>query len=405
MRFTWLSNCPWTPTGYGQQTALFTPRITNAGHPVGVISTYGHQGNAINWNGVQVFGNSFHPYAMDIMHGHSKTFNADALITMIDVQVMELEGLLGTPWLPWFPVDHATIPPVIFDKISKSYHPIAMSKSACVEMDKTNLDYSYVPCGIDTKVFKPSPMIEAREEMKLPADKFIVGMVAMNKGNPSRKAFHQNIAAFAALKQKYGDCVLYLHTIDGSRNGYETVDLISYCKALGLSYGYAFTEQAQNVDVIFADQYGMTLGYDPAMMAKLYSSFDVHLLVTMGEGFGIPIIEAQACGCPVIVGDWSSMPELVFSGWKVDKKDAEPIYTNLQAFQYLPRAVAIAEKLDAAYQMRGNQDYRHRAIAGPQMYDADRIMTKYWLPTIEKIAGKLQEAPADMLDTKLGMLR
>ena len=28
-----------------------------------------------------------------------------------------------------------------------------------------------------------------------------------------------------------------------------------------------------------------------------------------GEGFGIPIIEAQACSTPVIVTDFSSMPE------------------------------------------------------------------------------------------------
>lgn len=338
------------------------------------------------------------------MHGHSNTFLADALLTLIDVQVMDLDGLLGTKWIPWFPVDHATIPPIIFEKIKKSYYPITMSKSANAEMDKAGIEYSYVPCAVDTQIFKPSPMNEAREEMQLPTDKFIVGMVAMNKGNPSRKAFHQNIAAFAALKKKYGDCVLYLHTIDGSRNGFETVDLISYCNALGLSYGYAFTEQAKNVDVIFSDQYGMALGYTPEMMAKLYSSFDVHLLVTMGEGFGIPIIEAQACGCPVIVGDWTSMPELVFGGWKVDKKDAEPIYTNLYAFQYLPRSAAIAEKLDAAYQMRGNQDYRHRALAGAQGYDVEKVMTKYWLPTIAKIEKKLQEKP-DALADKLGMLR
>jgi glycosyltransferase involved in cell wall biosynthesis len=406
MRFTWLSNSPWTPTGYGQQTALFTPRITSAGHPVAVISTYGHQGSPINWQNVQVFGSSFHPYGMDIMHGHSKTFQADALITLIDAQVMELEGLQGTPWIPYFPVDHDTIPPAIFNRISQSFHPITMSKHASFEMDKTGIEYSYVPLAYDAEIFKPLDQMASREALGFDADKFIVGMVAMNKGNPSRKAFHQNIAAFAALQKKHGDCLLYLHTMDGVRNGFEAQDLVTYCATLGLKIGYAFTPSAKEADVIFADQYGMALGYDPKMMAQIYSALDVHCGVTMGEGFGIPIIEAQACGCPVIVGNWTSMPELVFSGWKVDKSDAEPIFTNLGAFQFLPRAAAIADKLEMAYTMRGNYDYRKRAHDGVRNYEVNKVMDKYWLPALAKIEAKLKDRkPTDNLSLNLAVLR
>ena len=342
---------------------------------------------------------------MDVMHGHSKTFKADAVMTLLDLQVMEVSALMGTKWIPWFPVDHVTIPPIIMQNVAQSFHPITMSKHASGEMDRTGIDYSYIPCAIDTKVFKPYPMAEAREALKFPTDKFIIGMVAMNKGNPSRKAFHQNIAAFAALKQKYGDCVLYLHTLDGVI-GYETENLLEYCNALGLKYGYAFTESANTADVIFADQYGLSLGYTPEMMAQIYSSLDVHCGVTRGEGFGIPIVEAQACGCPVIVGDWTSMPELVFSGWKVDKKDADPVFTQLGAFQFIPRISGIAEKLEQAYQMRGNQDYRKRAVDGAKAYDIEKVISKYWLPTLKKIEGLIANAPKnDNLSQNLSVLR
>lgn len=405
MRFLTLSNAPWTPTGYGQQTALFTPRLNKAGHEVGVISTYGHQGNPINWNGVQVYGSSFHPYGMDVLYGHSKSFKADALMTLIDLQVMDTSALMGTKWLAWFPVDHVTIPPVIMHNVKQAFHPITMSKHASKEMDAAGLDYSYIPCAVDTSVFKPLPMAESRETLMFPLDKFIVGMVAMNKGNPSRKAFHQNIAAFAALKQKYSDCVLYLHTIDGTR-GYETENLLEFCAALGLKYGYAFTDSAKDADVIFADQYGLSLGYTPEMMAQIFSALDVHCGVTRGEGFGIPIIEAQACGCPVIVGDWTSMPELVFSGWKVDRKDADPVFTPLNAFQFIPRVFGIADKLEQAYKMRGNQDYRKRAVEGAKAYDIEKVIDKYWLPTLAKIEVMLKEAPAnDTLSQNMAGLR
>jgi glycosyltransferase involved in cell wall biosynthesis len=141
-------------------------------------------------------------------------------------------------------------------------------------------------------------------------------------------------------------------------------------------------------------------------MAQIYSALDVHCGVTMGEGFGIPIIEAQACGTPVIVGDWTSMPELVFSGWKVDKSDAEPIFTNLNAYQFLPHPGAIADKLEMAYQMRGNQDYRKRARDGAVKYEADKIVEKYWKPALAKIEAKSQEIkPTDNLSRNLQVLR
>jgi glycosyltransferase involved in cell wall biosynthesis len=389
MRLTWLSNSPWTATGYGVQTALFGERLVKAGYPLAVISNYGHQGNAINWKGIQIYGNSYHPYCQDIMHSHSHDFKADAMISLVDIQVIEPQGLQGTKWIPWFPVDHITIPPVIFDRLKYSDARITMSKSANAEMDKTGMSYEYVPCAVDTQVYKPLDQLTSREAMQLPLDKFIVGMVAMNKGNPSRKAFHQTIAAFAALQAKHKDCVLYLHTLDGLR-GPEMVNLLVFCKALSLKVGYAFTESAKTADVIFADQYGYTLGYDPNMMAQLYSSMDVFSLVTMGEGFGIPIIEAQACGCPVIVSDWTASAELRFSGWKVDKKEAEPIFTPMEAWQFLPHPGAIAERMEAAYQMRGNQDYRHRAVGGAQAYDIDKVFNNYMLPALTRIEEKLK---------------
>lgn len=410
MRFTWLSNAPWTMYGYGQQTALFAPRLTAKGHPVAVIANHGHQGTPLNWNGIQVFGTTFHPWAMDVLHSHSQTFGADAMISFMDLQVMEPPALMPAgaekplKWIPWMPVDHITIPPEVANKLPYAAHILTMSKHASKELDAAGIDYSYVPCAVDTKIFRPLDRAECRKTMGFPQNKFVVGMVAANKG--LRKAFHQNIMAFAALQKKYGDCVLYLHTLDGVHGGYETSDLTAFCRVLGLSYSHAYNGVEATTDVVFASQYDLSsVGYAAELMSMLYNSMDVYLGVTMGEGFGIPIIEAQACGTPVIVGDWTAMPELVSSGWKVKQQDAEKIFTGGLAFQFLPHPEAIAEKLEAAYQMRGNMDYRKRAHAGGQMYDADKVTEKYWMPALQKIAEKLQERKATRLDKNLSMLR
>jgi len=197
---------------------------------------------------------------------------------------------------------------------------------------------------------------------------------------------------------------MYLHTADGTR-GDNLENLAEFCRAVGLTFGYSgYNEEGK--DVIFANQFGYgTMGYEPGMMAKLYSSFDVLTSVTRGEGFGIPIIEAQACGTPVIIGDWTSMPELCFSGWKVDREEAEPLLTPLAAWHYQPRAEAIAERMEAAYQMKGNQDYRKRAKAGAQLYEADKVFENYWKPALERIEQKLKEDPLPNLERNLEVLR
>ncbi len=120
---------------------------------------------------------------------------------------------------------------------------------------------------------------------------------------------------------------------------------------------------------------------------------DVLMNVSLGEGFGIPIIEAQACGTPVIVGDWTSMGELCFSGQKIDKAKAAPFYNPLGTYQFTPRFEDIGLALIEEYR---NPSSKEKAREGALEYDADLVTEKYWKPVLEDIESTLPKGEAEM---------
>jgi glycosyltransferase involved in cell wall biosynthesis len=129
-------------------------------------------------------------------------------------------------------------------------------------------------------------------------------------------------------------------------------------------------------------------------MARLYSAFDVLLNPSYGEGFGIPIVEAQACGTPVIVSDWTSMPELVGAGWKVDGEPwYDPDEDRGEAFLLAPSVSEILDALENAYEARGDKDVRGAAREFAVGYDADLVTDKYWKPALETLSGPREVPP------------
>jgi len=46
-------------------------------------------------------------------------------------------------------------------------------------------------------------------------------------------------------------------------------------------------------------------------LVALYQQASVFVFPSLYEGFGLPVLEAMACGCPVITSNASSLPEIV----------------------------------------------------------------------------------------------
>jgi hypothetical protein len=213
MKILFFSNAPWTATGYGNQTKINVPRIARLGHEVALCAFYGLEGGALTWEGMHVFPRGYLPYGQDVISAHSEQFEADITITLVDAWIMEPEMMTPkTRWVPWYPVDMFPLPPPVLKKVNRAFDRIVYSKFGEKMTHNAGLDCHYVPHCVETKTFIPLDMAEARKKLPLPMDRFIVGMVAANKGMPSRKAFEPQIRAFAALKKKHPDALLYLHT-------------------------------------------------------------------------------------------------------------------------------------------------------------------------------------------------
>ena len=75
----------------------------------------------------------------------------------------------------------------------------------------------------------------------------------------------------------------------------------------------------------------MTPGFVPDEdLPPLYGAAELFLFPSLYEGFGLPVVEAMACGCPVITSNVSSMPEIAGdAALLVDPADSGQIYESI----------------------------------------------------------------------------
>jgi glycosyltransferase involved in cell wall biosynthesis len=377
-------NAPNVKTGYGVQCAYLVERLAADSHDVAVSATYGQQASMAKWKGIDIYPTGYEVNGNDILHNHAlHFFRGDArggwIIPLLDVWALINPLLAEFNVAAWAPVDHYPIP----RDVLRFFHrtgavPIAMSRFGEALFAEAGLDPVYIPLAVDTKVYKPTQTIKlgdqevtGREFIGVPEDAFVVGMVAMNKGwSRDRKGFNEALRAFAAFWQNHQDAVLYMHC--DAPGGAEGIDL----EELALHAG--IPEHA----IVWVDQYAYRFGHQPEHMAAVYSAMDVLLAPSHGEGFGVPLIEAQACGTPVIASNFSAQrelasPEYGAAGWVVQ---GQPEWDPAQHASYIvPFIGDIVDKLEQAY-AADRVALAERAVAFASQYDADNIYVNYWKP-------------------------
>lgn len=378
------SNTPGTPTGYGVQGMMIVERMKRAGIDVAALSNYGLEGSPTKlktkFGEIPHYPRGLTLYSGDVLEPYHKHHLAgrdlpNFVLTLYDAWVYL--GLdIKTDIVSWTPVDHLTLPPkVLAWARQENVHTLSMSPFGQRTFERAGIQSTYIPHAVDTKVYKPTSKIEGMDirEYYGVGDDFLIGMVAANKANGSihRKAFGEAFMAFGVFLQSHPEAKLYVHSeVTGAYGGFNLLDLSRAC---GIP----------KESILFPDPEKLRFGYSDQEMAALYTGMDVLLHSSYGEGFGVPAIEAQACGTRVIGASWAATPDLLSDDCLM--VEGQPFWDEAQkSFFQIPLIPSIVNALEQIYCNRGDSP---ESVKFASEFDIEKVWENYWVPFLKTRLG------------------
>jgi glycosyltransferase involved in cell wall biosynthesis len=392
MRIMFTGAAPWTNSGYGKPLRYLLPRLHAAGHKLGLAAFFGWAGATtdtdIEGAPLRIFPPARDNYFNDVIDHHVKAFNADVVITLQDVWILQGWGKRDFVWCPWLPIDTHPVSAPILHAIEGCHTPLVWVDWAKHELQNHGwMQTRTIPFGVDLELHHPGDQSAARRAIGLPDDgRFIAGMVAANSSYPSRKSFPEVLLAFVDFLNRGGEGLLYLHTTVTPK-GKAGVDLQGMMQTLSLPWSTVDDpdrERHERAVVMFPSQHKMWCGaYSDADLANVYHSLDLYLAPSMAEGFGIPILEAQACGLPVVTLATTSMPELTFNG--ICLQPAQLCWEAEGAW----RGIAPVSGILGALECAAAGGFERKVPGELARFDWDAVVERDWLPFLAELEDEL----------------
>lgn len=317
MRVLIYGTSPLVGTGYGTAVRHTARHLKALGHEAAVFAWNSHVGPPYDLDGVPIYPQGYTQTGGEMIPELVQLHRADVLLAICDPWIMgpaRWKKGHDARFVFWFPCQSEPASRPLMDSIAPADLALCYSVWGTEVMRSGGAaNVRHCPLGVDGSLYSGanSQRAAARKGVAaligvdLPEGRTLLGMVAANHPTAPacRKSMDVVLRAFARYLRDDPEAILYLHTCPNSLQG--GTDLFPILRALDLK---------ADQHVFFPDPCRYVLGYTEAAMATFFAAFDVCIQATMAEGFGLPILEAQAAGTPVIATRYSSMPELVRYG-------------------------------------------------------------------------------------------
>jgi len=239
-----------------------------------------------------------------------------------------------------------------------------------------------IPNGIDPKIFSPEGLISRPKGCRKFMFLFVGGAIR-------RKGIDSLLQAYKQAFEPGEDVTLVVST--GSNRAYAHNSMTAALKE------FVNDPRAPHLSIL-SEQ------FDDASLANLYRGCDAFVLPYRGEGFGMPIAEAMACGKPVVVTAAGPAPEfcppdcgyfITATGAKIP--EPPPALGELVGdwTWFEPDVAAIATTMRSVYENRDEAARRGRnaAAAIRRTHTWERIMPTY----MERIVRLTEARPVENL--------
>jgi len=379
MRILWYSATPECDSGYGNATRNMVRWLRRQGHFVAVATKHAMTIPYRKWEDDIIVLDGTN---LDVLNsGVIAAWDIDACITFFDIWIWAKQKTqLDRHIASWIPVDTENINERIVKVVKDVPVKIAMSKHGERELRNAGFEPMYAPIGFDPEVFYPKPDAGRafRESLVFQDpidadDMFLIGSVGINYQG-DRKGFIVLMQAFKKFHEQHDNARLFLHTTANKQR--DGINYAALAMDLGIGEWVAWPHQERL-------WYGL---YSEEILSEIYSGFDVFCLPTRGEGFGMPVIEAQACGVPVIVTNNTSGSQLCKTGWLVDTGWDDLEYLGSNVWRKSPRPGKVLECLEKAYEAIPDGDHFRVPISEQVAeYRWENVWANYWQPIIDKI--------------------
>ena len=219
------------------------------------------------------------PYAQQFYQGTRSDFSKFKFVI-----VTPIDGTpIGNDWLEMVDVADANL---------------VISRFGVEAMRNSGRSVGLLHPGVDTNEFFPIPKNELRKKAGIPEDAFVLGTMGVNQG---RKAFEFMTQIFLEFARDKKDAWYFLdcdkHGVAGWNLPALFNELVKYHRL-----------DPKILDRVLYKEDLLKFGF--IELRERYNLLDVHMVLSHREGFGLPLLEAQACGVCSMAMDWCSGTEI-----------------------------------------------------------------------------------------------